>query len=92
MRRKRATVPAFLELSQNGKRAFVPFDVYLHDPEFRGQVVNLALANLANGAKGLGTFSTWWRTWEGQAIVHQIDKLKERFGRNWPTLTDDPLV
>lgn len=91
MRRKQMTIPAFLEVLQNGKRAFVPSTEYLSNPDFRGQVVSRALAELGKWREKFGNILDLVAHTDGQVIVRQIDKLKEKLGRDWPTMPDDPL-
>jgi hypothetical protein len=81
MRRKRSAVPAFLELIQSGKRAFVPSDEYLRVPVFRQQATKLALIDLARWRDQYGNILEILGHVEGRAIVHQIDKLKGKLGR-----------
>jgi hypothetical protein len=91
MSRKRSRIPAFLELTDHGRRVFVQSDAYLANPEFRGQVVNRALAELGRWRERFGDLFDLIAQDVAQAIVRQIDTLKKKLGRHWPELPVDVL-
>ena len=69
MRRKRAHVPAFLELTTNGVQGYVPAEEYLRDPEYRKQAANLALAHLGQWRAHFGNVLELLEHEQGQAFV-----------------------
>jgi hypothetical protein len=86
MSRKQSRIPAFLELTDDGKRVFVPSDAYLANPDFRRQVIARALAELGQWRDRFGGLFDLIAQDDAQAIVRQIDTLKKKLGRDWPKL------
>lgn len=91
MRKKRITIPAFLEVLQGGNRVFVPSEEYLSNLDFRSQVVDRALVELGRWRDRFGSILDLVVHRESQAVVREVDLLKEKLGRNWPKMPDNLL-
>ena len=91
MSKKKYVVPAFLEVLWDGEMVFIPFMECKNNPEFAGQVVNRALAELESWCDRYGDLFELVGHRQGRGIVRFIARIKQEMGDDWPTLPDEFL-